>query len=311
VAWRAREGFGPHQGRIGGRSPVPSGAGGIAGAAVVAVPAAAVLVGDVAQPQHGSGLSGTVPRLSMGPRASAPRCTGAASCRPGRRRRRTVRSAAACPGLILAPSSGRSGSSPSYQRCGVDDRAVGEGELVQVVAVPAGEGVIDRGWRAVRMSLNGGDQDPPGPGHRSPVCKPCTSSTVIARCVRPTGNLRDRCSRPTCSSCLPPVCGAASLPAILCLAGQVGQPICYRVTTGIPPVSAGAWLFRSCCSSVAVAIAGCTHDNRRVTPGLFGDHADQARRFHCAASHSRSVWSLVRASCSREKSASVLFRTSV
>jgi hypothetical protein len=46
-------------------------------------------------------------------------------------------------------------------------------------------------------------------------------------------------------------------------------------------------------------------------PGPFEDHADQARRFHCAASHSRSVWSLIRASCSRANSASVLLRTSV
>ncbi len=45
--------------------------------------------------------------------------------------------------------------------------------------------------------------------------------------------------------------------------------------------------------------------------GPLGDHADQARRFHCAASHSRSVWSLIRASCSRANSAPVLFRTSV
>jgi hypothetical protein len=37
----------------------------------------------------------------------------------------------------------------------------------------------------------------------------------------------------------------------------------------------------------------------------------QASGFQCAASHSRSVSSLVRASCSRAKSASVFVRTSV
>jgi hypothetical protein len=58
--------------------------------------------------------------------------------------------------------------------------------------------------------------------------------------------------------------------AILCLVGQVGSPTCHRATTGIPPVSAGARLFRSCSFSVAVAIAGCTHDNRRVTPRRSG-----------------------------------------
>lgn len=45
--------------------------------------------------------------------------------------------------------------------------------------------------------------------------------------------------------------------------------------------------------------------------GSFGNYTGQAPGFHCAASHSRSVSSLVRASCSRANSASVLLRTSV
>ena len=45
--------------------------------------------------------------------------------------------------------------------------------------------------------------------------------------------------------------------------------------------------------------------------GPLGDYTGQAPGFHCAASHFRSVSSLVRASCSRAKSASVLVRTSV
>ena len=44
---------------------------------------------------------------------------------------------------------------------------------------------------------------------------------------------------------------------------------------------------------------------------LLWDYAGQAPGFHCAESHSRSVSSLVLASCSRAKSASVLVRTSV
>jgi len=51
---------------------------------------------------------------------------------------------------------------------------------------------------------------------------------------------------------------------------EKGSPICYRVTTGFPPVSADVRLFRSCSSSVAVAIAGCTHGNRRVTRAVRG-----------------------------------------
>jgi hypothetical protein len=40
-----------------------------------------------------------------------------------------------------------------------------------------------------------------------------------------------------------------------------------------------------------------------------GDYTGQAPDFHCVASHSRSVLSLIRASCSRSNSASVLVRT--
>src|ERR1035441_6752247 len=48
---------------------------------------------------------------------------------------------------------------------------------------------------------------------------------------------------------------------------------------------------------------------RRAPPrGPSGDYLGHAPPFHSAASHSRSVSSLLRASCSRAKSASVFFR---
>jgi hypothetical protein len=137
-----------------------------------------------------------------GPRASAPRCTRAASCRPGRRRRRTVRFRS-LPSLVLAPPSDPSGSSLSHQRCGVmtvpsarvnscrwlrSQRA-----KASLIAVASCSNVAER--EAIKTR--------PGRGHRSPECEPCTSSTVIARCVRPTGNLRDRgppCLRQSCAS---------------------------------------------------------------------------------------------------------------
>ena len=46
-------------------------------------------------------------------------------------------------------------------------------------------------------------------------------------------------------------------------------------------------------------------------PGPFRDYTGQASRFHCAASHSRSVSSVSRASRSRAKSVSAFAMTSV
>jgi hypothetical protein len=72
VAWRAREGCGPHHGRMGGRSPSASGAGGIGVLPSSPFQRRPYWSGMSPQPQHGDGLSGTVPRLSTGSASFGP-----------------------------------------------------------------------------------------------------------------------------------------------------------------------------------------------------------------------------------------------
>jgi hypothetical protein len=96
---------------------------------------------------------------------------GKANCSPGR----------SLPSLVLAPSSDLSGSSPSDQRTGmitVPSAKVNSCRWLwsqranaSSIALPSCSNV------AVRAAIS----TRPGLGHKSPVCTPCTSSTVIAR----------------------------------------------------------------------------------------------------------------------------------
>ena len=144
LAWRPREGCGPQQGRIGRRSAIPSGAGGIGVLPSSPFQRRPYWSGRRPSPSTAAACPGRCRGSPAGSRASAPRCTRAASYRPGRRRRRTVRSAAACRALswLRLRSVWFLAVLPAVWG---DDRAVGEGELVQVVAIPASEGVIDCG----------------------------------------------------------------------------------------------------------------------------------------------------------------------
>jgi hypothetical protein len=99
--------------------------------------------------------------------AAGRRCTGAASCRPGRRYGRTARPAAACPAWPWRrPAISRVLAVPPADRD--DHRSVGQGELVQVVVVPAGERVIDRLAELLERRGAGGDQHPTRPGPQVP-----------------------------------------------------------------------------------------------------------------------------------------------
>jgi hypothetical protein len=75
-----------------------------------------------------------------------------------------------------------------------DHRSAGQGELVQVVVVAAGERVVDRLADCANVAVRAAISARPGLGRKSPVCMPCTSPTVIARSVRAT--LASTTSRP-------------------------------------------------------------------------------------------------------------------
>lgn len=143
VAWRARDGCGLHQGRIGGRSPIPSGAGGI---------------GVLPSSRSSGGRTGwgcrPSPSMAAPVRVDAERLHGVRELRPHGIQVLPVVAKVEDVAKLFAQPQPAQPDLGSVQRSvwflavppavRGDDRAVGEGELVQVVAVPAGEGVIDR-----------------------------------------------------------------------------------------------------------------------------------------------------------------------
>ena len=98
--------------------------------AVVAVPVAAVLVGDAAPAPLGQRPSRRTPNFSSGsvsPSATVHRC---ASRRRSRRRRRTAPRAAACPAVPWSHPGSSRGPRVSQSARGSNRRAVDEGEVV-------------------------------------------------------------------------------------------------------------------------------------------------------------------------------------
>lgn len=199
LAWRPREGCGLHQGRIGRRSAIPSGAGGIGVLPSSPFQRRPYWSGRRPSPSTAAACPGPYRGFPAGPRASAPRCTRAASYRPGVEDVGGLfaqpQPAEPCLGSIYD----RSGSSPSYQRRGV--------MTVPPVRVNSCRWLRSQRTKASSIAVascsNLAERDAiktrPGRGRRSPVCghSPPTRADSMPTTSRPASARRPATNSPT------------------------------------------------------------------------------------------------------------------